>query len=57
MAVNAVRWVFGDQYLSSAAGRMMCGMRNRMAAKMQKQTSSAEFENQSHESGASTSCF
>lgn len=55
MAVNVVRWVFGDQYLSSAAGRMMCGMRDRIvkrdSAKMQKQTFNAEFENQSHESG------
>ncbi|XP_001947749.1 very-long-chain 3-oxoacyl-CoA reductase-B [Acyrthosiphon pisum] len=55
MAVNVVRWVFGDQYLSSAAGQMMCGMRNRIAAKMQKQKSSAEFENQSHDSGSSHS--
>lgn len=56
MAVNVVRWVFGDQYVSSAASRMMCGMRNRIAnrnsAKMQKQTSNPEFENKSHESAS-----
>lgn len=56
MAVNVVRWVFGDQYVSSAASRMMCGMRNRIAnrnsAKMQKQTSNLEFENKSHESAS-----
>lgn len=55
MVVNVIRWVIGDQYLSGAAGRIMCGMRNRIAnsAKMKKQTSSFElFENQSHESGS-----
>lgn len=56
MAINTVRWVFGDEYLSSAAGRMMCGIRDRMAsqdlAKMQKPTSSANSENQSYGSGS-----
>lgn len=56
MAINTVRWVFGNEYLSSAACRIMCGNRDRMAkqdlAKMQKPTSSANFENQSYGSGS-----
>ncbi|XP_026821487.1 very-long-chain 3-oxoacyl-CoA reductase-like [Rhopalosiphum maidis] len=51
IAVNAVRWIFGNEYLTSAAGRMMCGVRDRIArhesAKMQKPTSSAESKIQS----------
>ncbi|KAE9527852.1 hypothetical protein AGLY_012676 [Aphis glycines] len=56
MAINTVRWVFGDEYLSSTAGRIMCGFRDRLAnqdlAKMQKPTSSANFENRSYGSGS-----
>lgn len=56
MAINTVRWVFGDVYLSNAAGRMMCGIRDRMAgqdlAKMQKSTSSGNIKKTSYESGS-----
>ncbi|XP_027836471.2 uncharacterized protein LOC114119178 [Aphis gossypii] len=56
MAINTVRWLFGDEYVSNAAGRIMCGYRDRLAnqdlAKMKKPTSSANFENQSYGSGS-----